>query len=149
MLDLALRFIVGGAAVVACYVLQYVVPWPALAGIFAAFPAVMTVAVGMAGRNGGTRRASSVARGAVYGMLGGLLCAATVALLITANWKWPAAVAVGLSVWLTGSLLCLRFLAGEKPRRALLPRLLDPRPLARLLASERAHPAGAGAPRAR
>lgn len=116
MLDLILRFLVGGLAVVACYILQSVVPWPALAGIFAAFPAVMTVAVSTAGHSGGSERAAGVAHGAVYGMFGGLLCAAVVAALTSAGWKWPAALATGLGVWFAASLFCLRLFRLAKPK---------------------------------
>lgn len=118
MLDLLLRFVIGGLAVVACYVLQHVVPWPALAGIFAAFPAVMTVAVGMAGHAGGSRRAAGVAQGAIFGMLGGFLCAAVVAALVGTGWDWPAALAAGLAVWLASSFVCLRLM---RPKPAAAP----------------------------
>ena len=43
--DLLLRFILGGAAVAISYLVTVVSPWEILAGIFAAFPAVMITAV--------------------------------------------------------------------------------------------------------
>ena len=48
--DLLLRFILGGAAVAISYLVTVVSPWEILAGIFAAFPAVvMLTAVLMVG----------------------------------------------------------------------------------------------------
>jgi hypothetical protein len=42
--DLTLRFLLGGAAVAACYIFLGLIPWKTFAGIFAAFPAVMAAA---------------------------------------------------------------------------------------------------------
>ena len=51
--DLLLRFILGGAAVAISYLVTVVSPWEVLAGIFAAFPAVMITAVLMVGLSSG------------------------------------------------------------------------------------------------
>jgi hypothetical protein len=46
--DLALRFVFGGTAVAACYIMLQIIPSKSFAGVFAAFPAVMAAAVIMA-----------------------------------------------------------------------------------------------------
>ena len=42
--DLIIRFVLGGAAVMLSYLVTVISPWEILAGIFAAFPAVMITA---------------------------------------------------------------------------------------------------------
>ncbi|MFL6554714.1 MAG: DUF3147 family protein, partial [Bacillus sp. (in: firmicutes)] len=78
-----IRFLLGGAAVSLSYLITIISPWKILAGIFAAFPAVMLTAVIMVGIASGTKKATNIARGSVYGMIGGIICVITV--LIT--WK--------------------------------------------------------------
>ncbi len=54
--DLLYRFLFGGLAVVLSYVASVLLPWKIIGGIFAAFPAVMIVAVMMVGIKKGLRR---------------------------------------------------------------------------------------------
>jgi len=75
--DLGLRFIFGGLAVAACYVVLQFVPSKSFAGIFAAFPAVMAAAVIMAGHFGNSEQAADIALGASAGMLGCTICVLT------------------------------------------------------------------------
>ena len=63
--DLLLRFILGGAAVAISYLVTVVSPWEILAGIFAAFRAVMITAVLMVGLSSGSKNAANVARESV------------------------------------------------------------------------------------
>ncbi|MGZ4160218.1 MAG: DUF3147 family protein, partial [Neobacillus sp.] len=52
--DLLIRFLLGGTAVSLSYLITVISPWKILAGIFAAFPAVMLTAVIMVGIAAGT-----------------------------------------------------------------------------------------------
>lgn len=56
--DLFYRFLFGGIAVVLSYVTSIVLPWEMIGGIFAAFPAVMIVAVMMVGIKKGSKEAA-------------------------------------------------------------------------------------------
>ncbi len=62
--DLGIRFVFGGTAVAACYILLQHLPSKSFAGVFAAFPAVMAAAVIMAGHFGSSEQASDIALGA-------------------------------------------------------------------------------------
>lgn len=106
--ELLLRFVLGGLAVVLSYMASVLLPWKALGGIFAAFPAVMVVAVMMVGLSQGSEKAAAVARGSVYGMTGCAVCVVTVwyALKITGSW-WPSLM-LGLIGWFAGSFALLK-----------------------------------------
>ena len=101
--DLLLRFILGGAAVAISYLVTVVSPWEILAGIFAAFPAVMITAVLMVGLSSGSKNAANVARGSVYGMIGCVVCVATVWTSLTITNKWGFSIILGLLLWLASS----------------------------------------------
>ncbi|MCH6264377.1 MULTISPECIES: DUF3147 family protein [Neobacillus] len=103
--DLLLRFLLGGAAVMASYLIIVVSPWEILGGIFAAFPAVMITAVLMAGVTSGTKNAAKIAGGSVYGMIGGIICAATVWLFLKLTHNWPLSMLLGLLFWLISSVM--------------------------------------------
>ena len=60
--DLFYRFLFGGIAVVLSYVTSIVLPWEMIGGIFAAFPAVMIVAVMMVGIKKAQRKQQNRAR---------------------------------------------------------------------------------------
>ena len=96
--DLLLRFILGGAAVAISYLVTVVSPWEILAGIFAAFPAVMITAVLMVGLSSGSKNAANVARGSVYGMIGCVVCVATVWTSLTITNKWGFSIILGLTI---------------------------------------------------
>ncbi|WP_066319008.1 DUF3147 family protein [Bacillus sp. FJAT-29814] len=103
--DLLLRFLLGGAAVMASYLIIVVSPWEILGGIFAAFPAVMITAVLMTGIKSGTKNAAKIANGSVYGMIGGIICAATVYMVLKWSHNWGLSMLVGLFFWLISSVL--------------------------------------------
>ena len=103
--DLLLRFILGGAAVAISYLVTVVSPWEILAGIFAAFPAVMITAVLMVGLSSGSKNAANVARGSVYGMIGCVVCVATVWTSLTITNKWGFSIVLGLTFWLASSVV--------------------------------------------
>ena len=103
--DLLLRFILGGAAVAISYLVTVVSPWEILAGIFAAFPAVMITAVLMVGLSSGSKNAANVARGSVYGMIGCVVCVATVWTSLTITNKWGFSIILGLLLWLASSVI--------------------------------------------
>ncbi|MDQ1146352.1 hypothetical protein QE429_003179 [Bacillus sp. SORGH_AS 510] len=101
--DLFIRFLLGGTAVSLSYLITVVSPWKILAGIFAAFPAVMLTAVIMVGIASGTKKATNIARGSVYGMMGGIICVITVLVTLQATSNWILSISLGLLTWLTSS----------------------------------------------
>lgn len=103
--DLFIRFLLGGTAVMLSYVITVVSPWKILAGIFAAFPAVMLTAVLMVGIASGSKKAAKIANGSVYGMIGGVVCVATVLLVLKVTNNWIFSVVLGLFLWLGSSFL--------------------------------------------
>ncbi|MGG3563658.1 DUF3147 family protein [Neobacillus rhizosphaerae] len=102
--DLFIRFLLGGTAVSLSYLITVVSPWKILAGIFAAFPAVMLTAVIMVGIASGTKKATNIARGSVYGMMGGIICVITVLLTLQSTSNWLLSITIGLLSWLTSSI---------------------------------------------
>lgn len=103
--DLLIRFILGGAAVMLSYLVTVVSPWELLSGIFAAFPAVMITAVMMVSIHSGTKQGSYIAKGSVYGMIGGVCCAITVLLALQVGMGYVFSVVAGLVAWLISSFL--------------------------------------------
>lgn len=108
--DLLLRFVLGGLAVAACYILLVFVPWKAMAGIFAAFPAVMIAAVIMAGHFEGSKQAANVAFGATAGMLGCALCVLTASLVLHYLQNWSMAIIIALIIWLISSIIFINII---------------------------------------
>ncbi|WP_413300489.1 DUF3147 family protein [Bacillus sp. 1P10SD] len=102
--DLFIRFLLGGTAVSLSYLITVVSPWKILAGIFAAFPAVMLTAMIMVGIASGTKKATNIARGSVYGMMGGIICVITVLLTLQSTSNWLLSITIGLLSWLTSSI---------------------------------------------
>ena len=108
--DLVLRFILGGGAVAACYIVLQLLPWKSFAGIFAAFPAVMVAAVAMAGISRGSQHAAEVALGATAGMLGCTVCVIVAYTLMANLHAWAAALAISLLAWLVSSILFIQLI---------------------------------------
>ncbi|SFA50536.1 Protein of unknown function [Parageobacillus thermantarcticus] len=102
--DLFFRFLFGGSAVVLSYVTAKLLPWEVIGGIFAAFPAVMVVAVMMVGMKKGSKEAAKIAQGSVYGMIGCLLCALTVLFSLQFTRNWWGSFIFGLISWFASSL---------------------------------------------
>ena len=103
--DLLIRFILGGGAVALSYLVTIVSPWEILSGIFAAFPAVMITAVLMVGLSSGSKNAAIVANGSVFGMMGCVVCVATVWSVLTTTGNWPLSIVLGLIFWLGSAML--------------------------------------------
>lgn len=103
--DLLIRFILGGAAVMISYLITVISPWKILAGIFAAFPAVMITAVLMVGIASGSKNAAKIANGSVFGMIGGVVCVATVWTVLQVSGNWTLSIVLGLVFWLGSSIL--------------------------------------------
>lgn len=103
--DLLLRFLLGGAAVAISYLVTVVSPWKILAGMFAAFPAVMITAVLMMGILSGSKNAAKIANGSVYGMIGGVVCVATVWYVLQISQNWLLSILLGLICWLVSSII--------------------------------------------
>lgn len=106
--DLFVRFILGGTAVMLSYIVTIVSPWEILAGIFAAFPAVMITAVLVTGITSGSKHAAQVANGSVYGMVGGVICVVTVWLGLKMSEHWFISICIGLLFWLGSSIIVSR-----------------------------------------
>lgn len=102
--DYLIRFLLGGAAVMTSYIIIILSPWEILGGIFAAFPAVMITAVLMAGISSGATNAAKIANGSVYGMIGGIVCAAIVWLLLKLTHNVALSMTLGLIFWLLSSI---------------------------------------------
>ncbi len=112
--DLFLRFIFGGTAVMLSYVVSVITPWKVLGGIFAAFPAVMVVAVMMIGLKNGSKRAAQIAQGSVYGMIGCGICVVSVLFFLHFSRNWWLSLLLGLVLWFISAILILKLL--EKVR---------------------------------
>ncbi|MEH7107545.1 DUF3147 family protein [Bacillus sp. JJ1764] len=102
--DLLMRFILGGTAVSLSYLITVISPWKILAGIFAAFPAVMLTAIIMVGIGSGTKKATNIAKGSVYGMIGGIICVTTVLVTLQSTDNWIFSITLGLIIWLCSSI---------------------------------------------
>jgi hypothetical protein len=107
--DLLIRFILGGAAVMISYLITVISPWKILAGIFAAFPAVMITAVLMVGIASGSLKAAKIANGSVFGMIGGVVCVATVWTVLQVSGNWTLSILLGLVFWLSSSIIVSSF----------------------------------------
>ncbi|MEH7009328.1 DUF3147 family protein [Neobacillus niacini] len=107
--DLLIRFILGGAAVMVSYLITVISPWKILAGIFAAFPAVMITAVLMVGISSGSKNAAKIANGSVFGMIGGVVCVATVWTVLQVSGNWTLSIVLGLLFWLGSSIIVSSF----------------------------------------
>lgn len=100
-----IRFTLGGTAVMVSYLITVISPWKILAGIFAAFPAVMITAVLMVGIASGSKKAAKIANGSVFGMIGGVVCVATVWTVLQINGNWSLSILLGLLLWLIASII--------------------------------------------
>lgn len=107
--DIGTRFMIGGSAVLLSYVIASSSPWKLLGGAFAAFPAVMVSAILIAGASEGTERASEIAQGATFGMIGGAFCVVATLASLTLLSSWLVSLIIGTTVWLITSLAAYRF----------------------------------------
>lgn len=107
--DLLIRFLLGGTAVMLSYLITVVSPWKILAGIFAAFPAVLLTAILMVGIASGSKKAGEIARGSVFGMIGGFVCVVTVLLVLKMSQDWILSIVLGLILWLGSSVTIASF----------------------------------------
>ena len=65
----------------------------------------MITAVLMAGLSSGSKNTANVARGSVYGMIGCVVCVATVWTSLTITNKWGFSIILGLLLWLASSVI--------------------------------------------
>jgi hypothetical protein len=103
--NLFYRFIFGGAAVSLSYLVSNLLPWRMLGGIFAAFPAVMLVAVMMMGITSGSKKAAQLAQGSIYGMVGCTICVISVLLFLRLTHIWWISILLGLLLWYGSAIL--------------------------------------------
>lgn len=117
--DLGIRFVFGGTAVAACYVLLQYFPSKSFAGVFAAFPAVMAAAVIMAGQFGNSEQAADIALGASAGMLGCAVCVLTATFCMEHLNRWSLSLVIALIVWFFSSYAAIMLMQGilEKRKR--------------------------------
>lgn len=102
--EMVVRFLLGGTAVVLCYVISVYSPVKFIGGVFAAFPAVMGAAIVMTGCREGSQSAAAVARGAVSGMIGCTVSVLSALYLIRALGSWPLGLVGAVMVWLVTSI---------------------------------------------
>lgn len=114
--EIIVRFCLGGAAVVMCYMVSVYSPVKFIGGVFAAFPAVMVAAVSMAGLRESSKEAGDVARGAVSGMVGCTACVLCALYLIRAWDSWVLGLSGAVMVWLAAALLSNMFISGKTGR---------------------------------
>ncbi|MFS0784452.1 DUF3147 family protein [Bacillus sp. 1P06AnD] len=114
--DLVIRFLLGGSAVSLSYLITVFSPWKVLAGIMAAFPAVMITAVIMVGIKSGSKKAACMAKGSVYGMIGCLVFVMIVLWSLERHIPWSGSILLGLVGWLSSS-VAISFIR-VKPNRA-------------------------------
>ncbi len=105
------RFLIGGATVVTCYLISMVIPIKIVAGLFAAFPAIMSSSVALTGKRDGNEMAGEVAKGAVSGMIGCAFSVIAVLLLIKPLGNWYIAAVLSVPVWFAASLAVNRIKA--------------------------------------
>lgn len=120
--DLLIRFFLGGTSVMLSYLVTVLSPWKILAGIFAAFPAVMLTAVLMVGIASGSNKAGRIASGSVFGMIGGVVCVITVLLVLQSSHQWVLSIILGLVLWLGSSIAIVLFrdkLKNERVRKTI------------------------------
>ncbi|MCQ1536629.1 DUF3147 family protein [Methanosarcina sp. KYL-1] len=115
--DLGLRFVFGGTAVAACFIMLQILPWKSFAGIFAAFPAVMAAAVIMAGHFGSSEQAADIALGASAGMMGCTVCVFVASFCMQHLGKWGISLAIALMAWLVSSFMFIRLMHGFLEKR--------------------------------
>lgn len=115
--DLGIRFVFGGTAVAACYLLLQYLPSKSFAGIFAAFPAVMAAAIIMAGHFGSSDQAADIAFGASAGMLGCTICVLTATFCMEHLNRWGLSLAISLTVWFFSSYAAIILMQGVLEKR--------------------------------
>ncbi|BBU41042.1 MULTISPECIES: DUF3147 family protein [Aeribacillus] len=115
--DLFFRFLFGGSAVVLSYEAAKLLPWKVIGGIFAAFPAVMVVAVMMVGTKNGSKEAAKTAQGSVYGMVGCFICVLAVLFSLQFTHNWWGSFIFGLITWFASSLFLVYMRDHKKESR--------------------------------
>ena len=113
-LDLLIRFVVGGTILVGVYVLSKLMPWQSIAGVFAAFPGVMSSTVGLTGWRQDSLTAAEMAKGSVIGMLGGLVCILATLATLSFIAIWWVGLAVGIIAWFPASFLLHELFYGKR-----------------------------------
>ncbi|WP_418790795.1 DUF3147 family protein [Phosphitispora sp. TUW77] len=119
VIEIGLRFFMGGLAVITCWIVSLYVPVKFISGVFAAFPVVMVAAVSMAGVRDGNGVAAAVARGAVAGMIGCAACVLSALYFISILNSWPLGLGISLIVWLAVATLTNLIGCSRKGRRSL------------------------------
>ena len=85
--------------VAGCFILLQLIPSKSFAGVFAAFPAIMSASVMIAGHFGNSKQASEIALGASAGMLACTICVLTASFCMEHLKSWSLSIIIALSVW--------------------------------------------------
>jgi hypothetical protein len=85
-----------------------------LGGIAATFPSVMIVSVMMMGIAYGSKKATEVAKGSVYGMLGCAICVISVLFFLQISKVWWMSICMGLLLWYLGAFLIYKMRESSK-----------------------------------
>ena len=112
--ELFYRFLLGGTAVLLRYLVPGLLPWQMLSGIFAAFPAVMIVAVMMMGFSHGSKKAAQLAQGSIYGMVGCTICVISVLAFLRLTHIWWVSILLGLLFWFGSATLLYKIIRKTK-----------------------------------
>jgi uncharacterized membrane protein (GlpM family) len=116
MSGIVIRFLLGGGAVVASTIISRKLG-SKIGGIFAAFPAVMVVAVMMVGTKNGSKEAAKTAQGSVYGMVGCFICVLAVLFSLQFTHNWWGSFIFGLITWFASSLFLVYMRDHKKESR--------------------------------
>jgi uncharacterized membrane protein (GlpM family) len=116
MSGIVIRFLLGGGAVVASTIISRKLG-SKIGGIFAAFPAVMVVAVMMVGTKNGSKEAAKTAQGSVYGMVGCFICVLAVFFSLQFTHNWWGSFIFGLITWFASSLFLVYMRDHKKESR--------------------------------
>lgn len=104
--DIVMRFVCGGGAVALTYIISLFVPWKSFAGIFAAFPAVMSSAIILTGIRYGDKSAADVAYGAIAGMLGCTFCVIGALFALYYFNNWIVCLVISTIIWFISAAIC-------------------------------------------
>lgn len=114
----AIKFLVGGFAVLLSYIISVVLPWKEFGGIFATFPAVFLVSMFITGMQYGDKIAMHVSRGAVFGMTGVLISILITWFMLNVTHMWLISIIVGFISWFVSAVIIFEIVEFITHKRA-------------------------------
>ncbi len=106
MIQLFVRFMIGGSVVVAASVVSRFAPY--LSGMLSGFPAVFFVTLIFIYMSARKQAVISYASTAFMGMIGSVLTVAATGVGAMVGWPWPFVIAFGLLIYLLFVVIALR-----------------------------------------